>query len=97
MCLKATVLGPDLRHEPEAMAEGETRLDISGAEITDINMGRPVGKVVKSGDGLALMRTPELAAEIVSAVARAVPVPVTVKIRKGWDGGSVPVEPSGRA
>ena len=52
-------------------------------------MGCPVGKVVKSGDGSALMRTPELAAEIVSAVARAVPVPVTVKIRKGWDGGSV--------
>ena len=77
-------------HEPEAMAEGARRaLDISGAEIIDINMGCPVGKVVKSGDGSALMRTPELAAEIVSAVARAVPVPVTVKIRKGWDGGSV--------
>lgn len=77
-------------HEPEAMAEGARRaLDISGAEIIDINMGCPVGKVVKSGDGSALMRTPELAAEIVSAVARAVPVPVTMKIRKGWDGGSV--------
>ena len=77
-------------HEPEAMAEGARRaLDISGAEIIDIHMGCPVGKVVKSGDGSALMRTPERAAEIVSAVARAVPVPVTVKIRKGWDGGSV--------
>ena len=52
-------------------------------------MGCPVGKVVKSGDGSALMKTPELAAEIVAAVAGAVPVPVTVKIRKGWDGGSV--------
>lgn len=77
-------------HEPESMAEGAKRaLDNSGAEIIDINMGCPVGKVVKSGDGSALMRTPELAAEIVAAVARAVPVPVTVKIRKGWDGGSV--------
>ena len=77
-------------HEPESMAEGAKRaLDISGAEIIDINMGCPVGKVVKSGDGSALMRTPELAAEIVAAVAMAVPVPVTVKIRKGWDGGSV--------
>ena len=77
-------------HEPEAMAEGAKRaLDISGAEIIDINMGCPVGKVVKSGDGSALMRTPELAAEIVAAVAKAVPVPVTVKIRKGSDGGSV--------
>ena len=77
-------------HEPEAMAEGARRaLDSSGAEIIDINMGCPVGKVVKSGDGSALMRTPELAAEIVAAVAKAVPVPVTVKFRKGWDGGSV--------
>ena len=48
-----------------------------------------MGKIVKSGDGSALMRTPELAAEIVSAVAAAVDVPVTVKFRKGWDGGEV--------
>ena len=52
-------------------------------------MGCPVGKIVRSGDGSALMRTPELAAEIVSAVAAAVDVPVTVKFRKGWDGGEV--------
>lgn len=77
-------------HEPEVMAEGARRaLDISGADIIDINMGCPVGKIVKSGDGSALMRDPALAARIVEAVARAVPVPVTVKFRKGWDGGSV--------
>lgn len=78
-------------HEPRSpWPRGAKRaLDISGAEVIDINMGCPVGKVVKSGDGSALMRTPELAAEIVAAVAMAVPVPVTVKIRKGWDGGSV--------
>ena len=77
-------------HEPETMAEGARRaLEISHADIIDINMGCPVGKVVKSGDGSALMRTPELAGEIVSAVAGAVDVPVTVKIRKGWDSGSV--------
>ena len=77
-------------HEPQSMAEGAKRaLELSGADIIDINMGCPVGKVVKSGDGSALMKTPELAAEIVAAVAGAVPVPVTVKIRKGWDGGSV--------
>ena len=52
-------------------------------------MGCPVGKVIKSGDGSALMRTPELAGEIISAVAGAVPVPVTVKFRKGFDSGSV--------
>ena len=52
-------------------------------------MGCPVGKVVKSGDGSALMRDPELAGRIIEAVCRAVDVPVTVKFRKGWDGGSV--------
>ena len=77
-------------HEPESMAEGARRaLEISRADIIDINMGCPVGKIVKGGDGSAIMRTPELAGEIVSAVARAVDVPVTVKIRKGWDAGSV--------
>ena len=77
-------------HEPAVMAEGARRArEISGADIIDINMGCPVGKIVRSGDGSALMRTPGLAAEIVSAVAAAVDVPVTVKFRKGWDGGEV--------
>ena len=77
-------------HEPEAMAMGARRaLELSGAELIDINMGCPVGKIVKGGDGSALMRSPELAGEIVSAVVKAVDVPVTVKMRKGWDSGSV--------
>ncbi len=77
-------------HEPQFMAEGARRArEISGADIIDINMGCPVGKIVKSGDGSALMRSPELAGEIISAVAAAVDVPVTVKFRKGWDGGEV--------
>lgn len=77
-------------HEPEVMAEGARRaLEICRADIIDINMGCPVGKIVKSGDGSALMRTPELAFEIASAVVEAVDVPVTVKFRKGWDAGSV--------
>ena len=77
-------------HEPEVMAQAaRIALEVSGADIIDINMGCPVGKVVKSGDGSALMRTPELAGEIISAVAAAVTVPVTVKFRKGWDGGNV--------
>ena len=77
-------------HEPEIMAEAAPMaLALSGADILDINMGCPVGKVVKSGDGSALMRDPVLAGKIIEAVVRAVDVPVTVKFRKGWDGGNV--------
>ena len=77
-------------HEPEIMGEAAALArELSGADIVDINMGCPVGKIVKSGDGSALMRDPELAGRIVEAVARSVPCPVTVKFRKGWDGGSV--------
>ena len=77
-------------HEPEVMGEAaKIALDLSGADMIDINMGCPVGKVIKSGDGSALMRTPELAGEIIHAVSSAVDVPVTVKFRKGWDSGSV--------
>ena len=77
-------------HEPEVMAEAAgLALELSGADILDINMGCPVGKIVRAGDGSALMRDPELAGRIVEAVAHAVDRPVTVKFRKGWDGGSV--------
>lgn len=77
-------------HEPEVMAEAAPMaLELSGADIVDINMGCPVGKVVKSGDGSALMRDAELAGRIIESVRRAVDRPVTVKFRKGWDGGSV--------
>ena len=77
-------------HEPEVMGEAAAiALEISGADVIDINMGCPVGKIVKSGDGSALMKDPELAGRIVEAVHAAVRVPVTVKFRKGFDGGSV--------
>ena len=77
-------------HEPEIMAEAAPMaLALSGADILDINMGCPVGKVIRSGDGSALMRDPVLAGKIIEAVVKAVDVPVTVKFRKGWDGGSV--------
>lgn len=77
-------------HEPEVLAEAAPMaLELSGAPLIDLNMGCPVGKVVKSGDGSALMRDPERAGRIIEAVVGAVDVPVTVKFRKGWDGGSV--------
>ena len=72
------------------MAEAaQMAIEISGADILDINMGCPVGKVVKNGDGSALMRDVEKAARIAEAVVRAVKVPVTVKMRRGWDKGSI--------
>ena len=77
-------------HEPEFMAEAAPMaIEYSGAEILDINMGCPVGKIVKSGDGSALMRSPELAYKVIESVVKAVNVPVTVKFRKGFDGGNV--------
>lgn len=77
-------------HEPEIMAQAAPMaIEYSGADMLDINMGCPVGKIVKSGDGSALMRDPELAGKIVQAVVSSVDVPVTVKFRKGFDGGSV--------
>ncbi|MBN2840243.1 MAG: tRNA dihydrouridine synthase DusB [Coriobacteriia bacterium] len=62
-----------------------------GADVAliDINMGCPVTKVVSNGEGSGLMRTPGLAAEIISRVVAAVPVPVTAKFRAGWDSDSI--------
>ena len=77
-------------NDPAVMAEGAAlALDHSGADFIDINMGCPMPKIAGNGDGSALMRDPEKAARIVEAVKKAVPVPVTVKMRKGWDKGSV--------
>ena len=77
-------------NEPEIMAQAAVlALEKSGCDYIDINMGCPVPKIAGSGDGSALMRDPVRAGEIVAAVKEAVPVPVTVKCRKGWDKGSV--------
>lgn len=76
--------------DPAVMAEAAPKaLELSGADIIDLNMGCPVGKIAGNGEGSALMRDPERAAQIIEAVADSVPVPVTVKIRKGWDKGHV--------
>ena len=82
----AQIFGSD----PVCMAEAaQIAAQVSGADFIDINMGCPVGKVVSSGDGSALMKDPEKAARIAEAVVKASPVPVTVKMRRGWDKGSV--------
>ena len=77
-------------NDPQMMAEAAAfALEQSGADFVDINMGCPMPKIVDNGDGCALMKDPALAARIVEAVKGAVTVPVTVKMRKGWDRGSV--------
>ncbi len=77
-------------NDPAMMAEAaQIALAHSGGDFVDINMGCPMPKIANSGDGSGLMRTPELAARIAEAVVRAVDVPATVKMRKGWDKGSV--------
>lgn len=79
-------------NDPDIMAQGaQLALEISGCDFLDINMGCPMPKIANSGDGCGLMRTPELAGQIVSAVVKAVQVPVTVKCRLGWDKGSINV------
>ncbi len=76
--------------EPEIMEEaaGLAR-EISGADMIDLNMGCPVGKIVNNGEGSALMKDPDRAQRIIEAVVRGAGVPVTVKFRKGWDKGNV--------
>ena len=79
-------------NDPAIMAEAAVlALEISGCDFLDINMGCPMPKIANSGDGCGLMRTPELAGQIVTAVKAAVKVPVTVKCRLGWDKGSINV------
>jgi len=71
--------------DPERMAEAARVVEGMGADIVDVNMGCPVPKIAKHHAGCSLMREPEHAASIVAAMAKAVRIPVTVKMRKGWD------------
>ena len=75
--------------EPERMAEAARLNEGLGAAIIDINMGCPVKKVVNGHAGSALMREPDLARRIIEATVRAVKVPVTLKMRMGWDHASL--------
>ncbi len=79
-------------NDPAIMAQAaQLALEISHCDFIDLNMGCPMPKIANSGDGCGLMRTPELAGQIVKAVVQAVEVPVTVKCRLGWDKGSINV------
>ena len=75
--------------DADIMAEVIPKVMAVKPDIIDINMGCPTPKIVNNGDGSALLKTPEKIGEIVHKVSSASPVPVTVKIRKGWDDDSI--------
>jgi nifR3 family TIM-barrel protein len=74
--------------DPAQMAEAARRVEAAGADVVDINFGCPVRKVTRTGAGSSLLDQPQLAAEIVAAVAGAVELPVSVKMRRGSRDGS---------
>ncbi len=71
--------------DPEKMAAAAQIVEGMGADIVDVNMGCPVPKIAKHNAGCSLMREPEHAASVVRAMTKAVKIPVTVKMRAGWD------------
>ena len=71
--------------EPEIVARAAQALTEAGFEFIDLNFGCPAPKITGNGEGSALMREPDLIGKIVSAVVKATPLPVTAKIRAGWD------------
>ena len=74
--------------DPEKMADAAQIVEGMGADIVDVNMGCPVPKIAKHHAGCSLMREPEHAAKVIGAMAKAVKIPVTVKMRAGWSDAS---------
>ena len=83
--LGAQIFGAD----PKILAEAARIVADSGVDLIDINMGCPVRKVIKAGAGVVLMKDPDLVARMVEAVKKAVKIPVTIKIRSGWNRSSI--------
>src|SRR5512134_304902 len=71
--------------DPAKMADAAQIVEGMGADIVDINMGCPVPKIAKHNAGCSLMREPEQAASVIAAMTKAVRIPVTVKMRAGWN------------
>src|SRR6266481_5528468 len=71
--------------DPSKMAAAAEIVESMGADIVDVNMGCPVQKIAKHNAGCSLMREPEHAASVINAMAKAVTIPVTVKMRAGWN------------
>ncbi len=79
--LSVQIFGSD----PEIMAEAARLVESSGADIIDINFGCSVKKIVKNGSGVALMRMPKTCETLIKAVRNAVRIPLTIKLRTGWN------------
>jgi len=79
--LSVQIFGSD----PDIMAEAARIVEVSGADILDINFGCSVKKILKSGSGAALMRRPDLAEAVIRSVRAAIKIPLTIKIRTGWE------------
>jgi tRNA-dihydrouridine synthase B len=75
--------------DPEKMASAAQIVEGMGADIVDVNMGCPVPKIAKHNAGCSLMREPAHAADVIRAMSRAVRIPVTVKMRAGWDASEI--------
>jgi nifR3 family TIM-barrel protein len=75
--------------DPERMADAAAMVEDMGADLVDVNMGCPVPKVTRTGSGAALMRNQCLAAAVIEKMVKRTTIPVTVKIRSGWDQGSI--------
>src|ERR1700741_1741303 len=75
--------------DPEKMAAAAQIVEGMGADIVDVNMGCPVTKIAKHNAGCSLMREPAHAATVIAAMTRRVKIPVTVKMRAGWNEGSI--------
>jgi nifR3 family TIM-barrel protein len=71
--------------DPSIMAEAAKIVESSGADIVDINLGCSVRKIIKTGAGVALMRTPEKAEAIFKQIRKSIRIPLTVKMRSGWE------------
>lgn len=72
--------------EPEVFALAAKMLEDMGVPLIDVNMGCPAPKIVNNGEGSALLKEPDVAVQIVESLKKAVKIPITVKMRKGWNG-----------
>ena len=75
--------------DPELLAEMAKKIEDCGFAFVDVNMGCPVPKIVNNGEGSALMKDPLLIGKIVSAMTKACKLPITIKIRSGFDGAHI--------